>query len=201
MKVDDINKLLIDYGANKKMEQILNENKDNFNIPEGNVYLHLIFKDTKTKHIDLLRLYLISFINLSYLSKEGQTNNTNNNITNYYIELEPDYLTNNIITLYGRNNINENISKNNAIIGRVSEFKGISDECKVNLCKETMELDKVLTVFNKEKSLEYINDIEKLFNLSLVKELLKANNTNTDNIDTDINNLSNILNAAGMKLK
>jgi hypothetical protein len=203
MNVDKINELLPTYGiTDKKMTDIFSDNQNTIDIfsDYGVYYIPLMFKDIDNKIvIDNIKLYAIVssvLLNLLFegIIKSPYYENTHN-IEYLKFNLNSDYKTNNIISYYIRTNINKGIPLNQA----TTRENILDNECLTTLlCKKDINIQ--TEYIDKYKNLATINIVncEKLFNLVIIKSLLKINgSTDFKNIEKDIEDLYKILIGAG----
>ena len=208
MNINEINTLLNHYSSGKNMDTILLENKGKIS-PNSTIFLYIqyyipflfISKDEKgniDKNIDneTIKTNIRLFISVSNLIQNIYFISTytfpytydENTITKMKIILSPDYKTNDIISLYMKTNINENIALDNA-----SKNDGFfSNECLYNkekLCKHSININEEVIDKYKEKSRNNFENFEKIFNLIVTRFLLELSDSDVSEINSNIDNI------------
>jgi hypothetical protein len=174
--MNEINSLLRENGLDKTAETILNEHKNinssiftqNFQVINTIIYLNIYnsFKSNNEEEINQkLRINLIIIIHYS---------NIVNKIKQPSLEiiLADDFMTNDVMHIYFRTSNNKNIPFSSAI-----ELNGVDDTCLTEnkLCKTTKNISKYI-IDNKTNIISYLNDIDKMIKLFILKFLFDLNN-------------------------
>ena len=210
MNIDNINTLLTQYGSDKNMKDILNEKKKYINLTEQGTnsfmslyrnslieyYMSYMIDETDNATI-ITNILLICILDIAVLnSLNNAFDYVKSQLPNDYKQLEyikyvllNDDINNNILTMYTRTNYNKDIKLEEA--DEIHASRDLS--CyTTKLCKQTGNIQEFINRLKPYSSLN-MTIYKKLFNLSMARFLLKLNESNTTQINTDIISLLIIL--------
>ncbi len=206
INIDKINELLNGYGLNKKAQTIFEENKDldslefikKFNISnliDNYSANSFVMNKEANKYLRLYFIIMINFFNLKS-QKEQSKGLARNTVVNVNIELDPDFMTNDILGVYYRTISNKGTSIKEAKIVNGSIDKVPDCLTTTKLCKRSVNINEIIPNETLNFMLANIEDINKLNNLLFVKYLFRLNNTTIpDELNTSFTEVYNILSA------
>ena len=208
MEIDKINEILIQYGSNKTMTEIISENKENIEIEKfGDLSLRYkgclfdedddekIVENIKVGFLGQLALFNIMMTNNIQLLNDQLNSKSSNdkfNITYLDVVIGPDFRTNNIMNIYFKTNYNENIPLNpNA--PTFGERENQVECLTTQLCKASTNIEDDFIKPYKQLAKDNMTELKHIFNLTVARYLLSLSpdfNNSYNDITKEITTLS-----------
>lgn len=203
INIDEINRLLGVYSVNKKMEEIVTENKNKIAIIDlmsdsnlVNSYFSYIYDNKNDEQITVdLYILILIWVQISNIARDicdikAQLPTEYKNLK--YIKYttpeikEEDYPKITKVDIYVRTNYNEAIESKDAVDYEKTDFKSCMT---TQLCMNSIDMVDFIKR-GKEEIIANMDTGKKIFNLVIVKYLLTLNGSNLDKITFDINSLN-----------